>query len=1277
MSLEPSSLILDPWEFLQIPKTPLVFPKKKDSFFHVKMIPDSKLDRKAILEHVRTKIYGQCAVTFPGKPVPILVPDSNLMVQKVPVPEKKEKTKIRKVIHPGRELVEAREEEPKGEKENELLEDELVEDEMKKRIKFSNDVKFIVCNDNDKQKAPGKESSEEIKDERKIEFKPLEKMTDWRKKLCNSFIAPFELDNHTWQNVNHFLIASEYRTYPLFQDLYDYEKALSIQENTKIKPDTSYEKRSFIDSFRAVRAKFEQHPDLQPILLATLDAKIEYRVNKKVKKDFLSLMWLRQLLQTKSPDYTPPNYKQDNLLENPSQKKDEEKQDDVKQDDEQDKKTTKGKEKTKGKTAKNKIPIPQTTVPLKNINYDKIIPRMEKRIMPLASYYLTNRNVFAEKIHKLFVYALQKNPPIEESGDFNLLSHQQVVRDYLNIYSPYRGILLYHGLGTGKSCTSIAIAEGLKQGSKNVFVFVPASLKNNYISQLQKCGDALYRKTQYWEFVSIVGQPQLLPLLAQALSLSTEAIEKRQGAWMVNKTKEANFSELSSEQQIDVELQIQEMILTKYKFLHYNANDLSKHIETMVSNAPSKNPFDHSVVIVDEAHNFVSVIVNHLKNKKDKNVFIKLYELFMDATNIRLVFLTGTPIINAPHEMAVLFNMLRGYVYTWTIPLQMETKMTSENIISILKKENFLLYDYIDFKNGTLTVTRNPFGFVNVYNEEKNNGGNDPKYIGMKLDDSGKMSNNTFILTLKKILLKNQISLDKNSLLKEKCLEDDQTKFQTLFLKDKEDGKQTDIQNIQILQRRILGLTSYYQIANDDLLPRFVDTDTKYHEIHVEMSDYQFLAYAKVRKQEWKRESQNKKRNALAKKNPNAALFSIPSSYRTDSRTCCNFAFPESIPKPNELMNRVAEGVEEEEDDLEDMEENLEEEGKGQEKGQEQEQEQEKEKGKQMDKKDKKRLEKEFMRETLDQLDKKKMEIFNMNALKQYSPKYLEILKQIQDTNHIGLHLVYSNFVTLEGIGLFKFALEANHFKELNIQKKNQEWELDDHWDDDIGKPKFIIYSGNQTTEERDILLKIYNGDLVNLPPKIAMKLKTVDTNNMYGNFIKVIIISEAGAEGINLMNTRYVHIMEPFWHNIRLDQVVGRARRLNSHLQLPKPLQTVQVFLYLSVMSKMQSENEQFKEIRMNDLSRLVKNKPITTDEYLYEISQMKQKIVTQFLTVIKSTAVDCKLYVKEHNKNESFVCYGHNYQQEDFNDFQSYPKLSTDVSEYQDLHNVTLKNK
>ena len=77
--------------------------------------------------------------------------------------------------------------------------------------------------------------------------------------------------------------------------------------------------------------------------------------------------------------------------------------------------------------------------------------------------------------------------------------HQKIVRDYINNYTPYRGLLLYHGLGSGKTCSSIAIAEGIKT-HKQIIVMTPASLQTNFFSELKKCGDPLYKYNQYWEF---------------------------------------------------------------------------------------------------------------------------------------------------------------------------------------------------------------------------------------------------------------------------------------------------------------------------------------------------------------------------------------------------------------------------------------------------------------------------------------------------------------------------------------------------------------------------------------------------------------------------------------------------------------------------------------------------------------------------------------------------------------------------------------------------------
>ena len=109
-----------------------------------------------------------------------------------------------------------------------------------------------------------------------------------------------------------------------------------------------------------------------------------------------------------------------------------------------------------------------------------------------------------------------------KKGDFNLMIHQRVVRDYLNLYTPYRGLLLYHGLGSGKTCTSIAIAEGMKS-QKKIYVMTLASLKANFFDQMKVCGDPLYKLDQSWEFVSIDGNPDYIPIFSNVFPFSSLA----------------------------------------------------------------------------------------------------------------------------------------------------------------------------------------------------------------------------------------------------------------------------------------------------------------------------------------------------------------------------------------------------------------------------------------------------------------------------------------------------------------------------------------------------------------------------------------------------------------------------------------------------------------------------------------------------------------------------------------------------------------------------------
>jgi hypothetical protein len=962
---------------------------------------------------------------------------------------------------------------------------------------------------------------------------------------------------------------------------------------------------------------------------------------------------------------------------------------------------------------KNVSTMPIKDVVIGNIKLGDRLPKpSEKVIYKASSYYMNNRKISIEKLNKLFhpyrkeILDNQETVSCESRSnaiDFDLLTHQKIVRDYLNLYTPYRGLLLFHGLGSGKTCTSIAIAEGMKT-DKKVILMTPASLKMNFFSELKKCGDHLFRKNQFWEFVSIFGQPDLINVLSSALSLPKDFIEKNHGAWLVDVNKPSNFTELTTNNQKVIDEQLNEMIRSKYVDLNYNGLNMNKLRE--FTKEFTINPFDNSVVIVDEAHNFVSRIVN--KIKKTKSISYILYDYLLKASNARVVLLTGTPIINYPNEIGILYNILRGYIKTWTFPVNVQTsqKINRDTILSIFDKENFKTHDYVEYSGNKLTVTRNPFGFVNTkkrashkggskqdesvisidtskllhaepeqdkYSEDFNKdllqqsngitvpgldessvvfGGNSDnefdKYNGVKLDDSGNISDNDFTKTIIAILSKHKIEVAQSAIkiTYNKALPDDSESFLNTFV----DQDSVVIKNENLFKRRILGLTSYFRSAQEKLLPTFVKTDDGniIHIVASEMSDYQFSVYEKIRKEE--HENEKKAKRNSKKQTEKEDMYQMSSTYRIFSRACCNYAFPSPPGRPMpdkkgekdisetdidavnaDLLQDVDEYADI--DDAEEMknDENI-----------------------QVDYQKRIQLALQYLKDHA-------TDCLLPDGLKQYSPKFLEVLSNLQDSENIGLHLIYTQFRTIEGIGILKLLLEANGFSEFKIQKKSGgDWEILDFND----KPKFLLYTGTESAEEKEILRNIYNSQWEFVPSSISQQLQKIADNNYIGEIVKIMMITSSGSEGINLRNTRFVHIIEPYWHMVRVDQVIGRARRICSHQDLPEELRTVKVFLYLSTLSEEQSSGDKNKELVIRDVSRIDGKTPLTTDETLYEISRIKDNINQQLLTAVKESAMDCSLY----SGSENLVCYG--YGKVESNQFGSFPTLEEDVHQKEEIN-------
>ena len=853
------------------------------------------------------------------------------------------------------------------------------------------------------------------------------------------------------------------------------------------------------------------------------------------------------------------------------------------------------------------------------------------------AYYMNNREIFINFINSLFMP--YRDELLEESsklsckerfgGEFSLLTHQKIVRDYLNLYTPYRGLLLYHGLGSGKTCSSIAIAEGMKT-AKQIAILTPASLRMNYIEQLKFCGDSIFKKNQFWEFMNTKEHPDYIDVLSQILSLDRDYIINQEGAWMVNTTKTSNFNDLDAEEKQSLDNQLNEMMRAKYTFFNYNGLRDS-HLTTMTRKG-TINPFDNKVVIIDEAHNFISRIVNKMKEGKSSSLSMKLYEYLMSAKNARIVMLTGTPIINYPNEIAIMFNILRGYIQTYSIHLDipMSRKINKEYFEKLFSK--FLTQDYIDYtsSNTTLTITRNPFGYINKWKGREK----DRIYKGVALNERGQIDDEIFIRHVLSTLQKNDFKYTMLPVQTFKALPDNSDKFRELFFQSDDKNKLT---NLNMFKRRILGLTSYFRDI-EELMPRY-NEDIDFHEIKINMSNDQFAIYEKARQAERKQELSARTR---AKKRPqqnkqkNIYDEDATSTYRIFSRLFCNYVFPAAIPRP---MPKEDEDIDE---TLKHTNEDILDAAKVKDRLSNVDGEYTMDDAEALKKEEKEETDTTYdkrIQTALHELAEGGDEYLSPEGLKIYSPKYLHILDNIQDVDYKGLHLIYSQFRTMEGIGIFRLVLLQNGFAEFKIRKVHDKWSIAIP-EADKGKPTFALYTGTETAEEKDIIRNIFNGTWDYVPASIKTELKRASSNNNYGEIIKVLMITAAGAEGMNLKNVRYVHLMEPYWHPVRLEQVVGRARRICSHENLLEKERNIEVFLYLMTLSTSQKTSDASIELRLKDQSKLRSGVPVTSDEALYEISLIKRNINKQILTAIKESAIDCVIHNTIKSK-ESLKCF------------------------------------
>ena len=216
--------------------------------------------------------------------------------------------------------------------------------------------------------------------------------------------------------------------------------------------------------------------------------------------------------------------------------------------------------------------------------------------------------------------------------------------------------------------------------------------------------------------------------------------------------------------------------------------------------------------------------------------------------------------------------------------------------------------------------------------------------------------------------------------------------------------------------------------------------------------------------------------------------------------------------------------------------------------------------------------------------------IFSSQQISKYSHKIASICDAIRHST--GIVMIYSQFID-GGLIPMALALEEMGFTRYGDTKNLFAKGV-------VGVPpsgnQYVIITGDACFSKDN------PGDLS------AINAAT----NKYGANVKCVLISMAGAEGLDYKNIRQIHIMEPWYNMSRLEQIIGRGVRNLSHCLLPFEERNVEIYLHASI-STTNPEQE-------------------CIDLYFYRLAEKKAIRIGKVTRVLKQIAVDCLIHSKQH---------------------------------------------
>lgn len=218
----------------------------------------------------------------------------------------------------------------------------------------------------------------------------------------------------------------------------------------------------------------------------------------------------------------------------------------------------------------------------------------------------------------------QEKLPLEEKMQQEkgfLFKIQKIIMKFMSVYTPYRGILIFHEMGQGKSCTSIATIENILNNKdykfNNAIILTPSdNISDNFVQEIVlKCGGDKYMNQ---EILDARGN--------EKMRLMRKSVKKRY--------------------KFNTYFKFAKKIMESKRTRGKTDEEIYKRLIDEYSN---------TIIVMDEIHNLRP---GKNSTKDEIQTYNEIQKLCTLLKNCKIILLSGTPMKDGAEEISSIMNII-------------------------------------------------------------------------------------------------------------------------------------------------------------------------------------------------------------------------------------------------------------------------------------------------------------------------------------------------------------------------------------------------------------------------------------------------------------------------------------------------------------------------------------------------------------------------------------------------------------------------------------------